>query len=132
MGCFPRRLSSSSPGGTAHVWNKEVCTLGRGSGWLALCHTLLPYPQEQGSGNYSPQAKYGPLCFYKLSFMATRSPSCVYYCLWLLSCYRSRVDSCWRGNMAGKTENSDYLALYSKSLPSTTQDSLADAVIFFF
>lgn len=65
MGYFLHRLSSSPPGSTARVWEQEVYTLGRGSGWLALCHTLVPYPQKQGSGNFSPRAKYGPPHFYK-------------------------------------------------------------------
>lgn len=90
-------------------WEGEV------AGLLCVIHTLLPY---QGSGNYRPPAKYGPLHFDKLSFRGTQLPLCVYYCLWLLSCYHGRLDNCRRDNMAGKMENIDYLALYSKSLPS--------------
>lgn len=107
---------------TAYVWNQEAHTLGSGSGWVGLGHTLLTCPQEQGSGNHSPYATYGPPCFHKVSRLRR-----LVICLLLsmaASSLQHRVYSCQRDCMAENT-----IWPFTEEFANHAQDSLANAVI---
>lgn len=75
---------------------------------------------DQGSANYSSQAKNGPLPVFVIKVLLDHAHSLI-YCLWLLLCYNCKVKYCHRNLMIFKAL-SYYLALYWISVPTPILD----------